>query len=197
MSCYYTDTLSHCFIKYTPTAWWCSSLQHFTSVASFLHLLLISSSCLTKLSMCDRKDQAFSKLPQSESWWPFKCCRVAFEVKKRKKSWGEGVKKNCPPSLSLLFPLSLCLCELAVLGWDTKAPEEKGLRIAANATQIFSLSQPLNPMPSLPRCVCMWVCMRPPPLLNKWFCLPTLNHKVICPPNEGKSHWYGNYIICK
>lgn len=105
MSCYYTDTLSHCFIKYTPTAWWCSSLQHFTSVASFLHLLLISSSCLTKLSMCDRKDQAFSKLPQSESWWPFKCCRVAFEVKKRKKSWGEGVKKNCPPSLSLLFPL--------------------------------------------------------------------------------------------
>lgn len=152
MSCYSAHTLSHCSIKFVAGI---SRVLHLS-----LHLLLIFSSCLAKLSMCDRKDQAFSKLPESESWRPFKCCRVAFEVKKRKKSWGERVKKkNCPPSLSLLFPLSLCLCELAVLGWDTKAPEEKGLRIAANAThKSFSLSQPLNPMPTpCYVCVCAYI----------------------------------------
>lgn len=63
------------------------------------------------------------KWPTSESWWAW----VAFEVKKKKRPLGERVEKKKLSTLTFPpFFQSLCvLCELALLGWDTKAPEEK------------------------------------------------------------------------
>lgn len=156
MSCYSAHTLSHCSIKFVAGI---SRESHLS-----LHLLLISSSCLAKLSMCDRKDQAFSKLPESESWRPFKCCRVAFEVKKRKKSWGERVKKKLsaltfPPFSTLFVPLWTCCPWMRHKGSRGERPKNRCERL----TQILFTEPAAEPNAHSLLCMCMCIYIQPPP----------------------------------
>lgn len=111
--------------------------QKFRTDASSFHLLITTSTakCAWQKSLLGNRLNVNRDGHSGTGEEPLKSPEK--EALRRKRG------KNCPPSLSLLFPGSLCLCELALCGWDTKAPEEKGPRITATHRP-FHCSRPLE-----------------------------------------------------